>query len=79
MKIFHEFKKSLKEDIYGVVTAGIIALQLGLPWVAVLGFGPLTGIYSNYTYGIYKFNFVSFCESYFYFSLKILFRYRKKA
>jgi hypothetical protein len=54
-------------------------LQLGLPWVAVLGFGPLTGIYSNYTYGIYKFNFVSFCESYFYFSLKILFRYRKKA
>ena len=49
MKIFHKFKKNLKEDIYGLVVAGIIVLQLGLRWVAVSGFGPLTGIYSYYT------------------------------
>jgi SulP family sulfate permease len=52
MKIFHGFnKKFIKGDIYGGVTAGIIALPLGLAWGAVSGLGPLTGIYSSIIVG----------------------------
>ncbi len=42
LKIFHGFdKKFIKGDIYGGVTAGIIALPLGLAWGAVSGLGPV--------------------------------------
>jgi sulfate permease, SulP family len=52
IKIFHGFdKKFIKGDIYGGVTAGIIALPLGLAWGAVSGLGPLTGIYSSIIVG----------------------------
>ena len=40
MKIFHGFNiKFIKGDIYGGITAGIIALPLGLAWGAVSGLG----------------------------------------
>jgi len=52
MKIFHGFNiKFIKGDIYGGITAGIIALPLGLAWGAVSGLGPLTGIYSSIIVG----------------------------
>lgn len=51
-KIFHGFDhKFIKGDIYGGVTAGIIALPLGLAWGAVSGLGPLAGIYSSIIVG----------------------------
>ena len=52
LKIFHGFDhKFIKGDIYGGVTAGIIALPLGLAWGAVSGLGPLAGIYSSIIVG----------------------------
>ena len=52
LKIFHGFdRKFIKGDIYGGVTAGIIALPLGLAWGAVSGLGPLAGIYSSIIVG----------------------------
>ena len=52
MKIFHGFNiKFIKGDIYGGITAGVIALPLGLAWGAVSGLGPLTGIYSSIIVG----------------------------
>jgi SulP family sulfate permease len=51
-KMFHGFDKNfIKGDLYGGVTAGIIALPLGLAWGAVSGLGPLAGIYSSIIVG----------------------------
>ena len=51
-KMFHGFdKRFIKGDIYGGITAGIIALPLGLAWGTVSGLWPLTGIYSSIIVG----------------------------